>query len=193
MEQRFVEQFFEDGSLMLSSFERFAKHKDEHRNDAAEGTGVRFLTGSDFTTVSVTGRGFDCYVLCGSTVNTKAVRKCFRDADGCLVIDNPLAFANAVSTYIPGFRGGYAGHCIYQDEPYIDRHNPDLSMSDVLPKTFDDLHNLMLMSGGAEELFVKHARYAAQAEYRMLWTSALPMQDFIIVKCPEARQFCRPV
>lgn len=191
MAKRFVDEFFDDGSLMLSSFERFATHKDEQRKDASEGTGVRVLTGRDFTAVMASGRGFDCYVLCGSAVNTKAVRDCFPDADGCLIIDNPLHFANAVSPFIPGFKGGCAGQCIYQDDDVIRRHSDALTIEETMPKSLDDLPRLMELSGGVEEMFLKRAQFAAQAEYRMLWGSAAPMLESLPIKCPSARQFCR--
>jgi hypothetical protein len=138
-----------------------------------------------------TGRGSNAYVLCGSTANTEAVRECFRDADGCIAIDNPLEFANAVSFGIPHFNGGAGGHCIYQDDTVIRRHSDDWKHQDFSSGSMDDLRRLADTAGGVEELFIKHSRFAPQAEYRMLWASAAPMQDFITVKVPAARQFCR--
>jgi len=37
LEQEYIDAFFRDGSLRLSSFKQFAKHKDEARNDWGEG------------------------------------------------------------------------------------------------------------------------------------------------------------
>ncbi|MGI8611416.1 MAG: hypothetical protein ACR2KH_03965 [Sphingomicrobium sp.] len=191
LEQQYVDQFFEDGTLLLSSFERFAKHRDEQRKDENEGKGVRTLTGPEFTAVMATGRGHDCYVLCGSTANTDTIRKCFSDADGCLAIDNPLQFANLVSSHVPAFAGGFAGHCIYQDKLEIRRHSESASMENLMPQSLEDLQKLADAAGGIEELFLKHAQFAGQSEYRMLWRSNLPIQDPLIIKCPEARSACR--
>ena len=37
MAQKHVDEFFEDGSLMLSSFTKFREHPDETKRDAEEG------------------------------------------------------------------------------------------------------------------------------------------------------------
>ena len=43
MDKQYVEQFFVDGSLRLSSFRRFSQHSDEERQDCAEGTAISTL------------------------------------------------------------------------------------------------------------------------------------------------------
>jgi hypothetical protein len=151
MHTKYVDEFFDDGSLMLSSFKRFASHKDEQRRDPSEGVGVRIFTGSDFSTVMATGRGDDAYILCGSALDTAAVRSCFVDADACLVIDDPLEFANAVSRSVPRFKGGASGHCIYMDDPLIERHSEAHTLENSMPKTFEDLRSLAETAGGVEE------------------------------------------
>jgi hypothetical protein len=45
MDDKYVESFFRDGSLRLSSFASFAKHPDEQLRDKAEGIGSRFSVG----------------------------------------------------------------------------------------------------------------------------------------------------
>lgn len=191
MERKYVDAFFEDGSLMLSSFTRFSKHEDEQRRDVAEGVGVRFLHGSDSTTAMAAGRGFDCYVLCGSCAYTETVKGAFPDADGCLIIDNPAEFASLVSAYVPGFKAGLAGQCIYQDSTTIERHSTSNVTERMKSGDMDVLRQLHDEAGGPEELFVKSSRYAAQLEYRMLWASRAQIEDALFIKCPEARQFCR--
>ena len=61
MDAEYVESFFRDGSLRLSSFARFAKHPDEQLRDKAEGIGSRFAVSSQVTVTMVAGRGSDCY------------------------------------------------------------------------------------------------------------------------------------
>jgi hypothetical protein len=77
LDAKYVEDFFRDGSLRLSSFVRFAKHPDEQLRDTREGFGSRFGLGSQVTISMVSGRGHDCYVLCATLHNTEAVRKVF--------------------------------------------------------------------------------------------------------------------
>src|SRR4051812_23850100 len=73
----YVDSFFNDGSLRLSSFAQFAKHPDENLRDTGEGRGSRFGIGSQATIAIFGGRGMDCYVLCATLHNTLEVRKHF--------------------------------------------------------------------------------------------------------------------
>jgi hypothetical protein len=116
LETQYVEAFFRDGSLRLSSFARFAEHPDEQRKDTTEGMGARFGIGSHATINWFGGRGHDHYVLCGTIHNTKNVRDQFKQYDACMAIDNVTAFANAVASAIPYFKGGTEGMVIYQDD-----------------------------------------------------------------------------
>jgi len=57
----------------------------------------------------------------------------------------------------------------------------------------DMLPEIMHQTGGIEELFIKHSRYAQQCEYRILWMSNEKVDSFIDIKVPDARKFCRRV
>jgi hypothetical protein len=113
LDAKYVESFFGDGSLRLSSFARFAEHPDEQLRD--KGIGSRFAIGSKATIAMVGGRGRDCYVLCASLHNTEEVRKQF-GYNACIAIDNIIGFANAVSLKLPYFTHGIEGPVIYQDK-----------------------------------------------------------------------------
>lgn len=201
LEKRYVDMFFEDGSLRLSSFKMFANHQDEQRKDVSEGFGVRVGRGSDHTISIVGGRGSNAYVLCGTIAYMKSIEDDFNQYDACFVIDNTTEFAAAISLQAPSFVAGCEGLVIYQDDTVIIRNtdsqgilesletnkNPDGTINmDVL----SDLHEKV---GGTEELFVKSSRYARQAEYRLIWETAGETADFIDVKAPDARQFCRRI
>jgi hypothetical protein len=199
LEAQYVEAFFKDGSLRLSSFSQFAKHPDEQRQDAREGAGIRFALGKNLTIATVQGRGRDCYVLCGTLNNIADTRKLFPQYDACLVIDDITSFANAVSTKIP-YVGGLEGLAVYQDETAITKAlADDLTAEALMDKyrlpdgniSMDMLRETMNTAGGPEEYFTKHSRYAAQCEYRLLWATGQPVPPFIDIKVPEAVQFCR--
>src|SRR6185437_2766358 len=72
LESKWIDAFFEDGSLRLSSFRQFAQHEDEQRHDPAEGWGIRAGVGPNMTVFMVGGRGSDAYVLCGTVSNIAA-------------------------------------------------------------------------------------------------------------------------
>lgn len=204
MDNKYVEDFFKDGSLRISSFKKFAEHPDEKLRDENEGSGVRLLTGSEATVLTVQARGLDCYVLCGSTLNTKSTINKWKASNannGCLVIDNTMAFSYAVSSHIMGFKGGYEGLAIYQDGTTILKHIESLKGSDLL-ETYrrpDGSMDMKMMfdlgqaAGGIEEVFLKHSSHADESEYRILWSTSQSLEDYIDIKVPEARQFCRHI
>jgi hypothetical protein len=195
--KQFVDEFFEDGSLRLSSFIQFAKHTDEQRKDAAEGKGVRTGLGENLTIVMATGRGSNCYVLCGSMVYSEKMRQTFGGADNCFAIDNTVAFAAAIARALPGFMNGLEGPAIYQDDTTIRRDLGSKTIGDFTSQQPDGSIGLRIgpelqgQVGGYEEFFMKSSRYADQAEYRLLWAVEGQTQDHVTIKAPQARNFCR--
>lgn len=197
--QKYVDDFFADGSLRLSSFNQFAKHADEERKDGAEGKGVRTGIGEQATVFLASGVGSDCYVLCGSLIYSDQMRRTFPGADGSFVIDDTMGFAGAIARALPGFKGGMEGPAIYQDDTTIRRDMGPTSIEELVdahkrPDNTIDMNLLLQLQGqvgGTEEFFTKHSRYANQAEYRLLWGIDGHAQDFIDLKVPAARQFCR--
>jgi hypothetical protein len=200
LESQYVDAFFKDGSLRLSSFEQFSKHPDEQRRDTQEGFGHRVGFGPNLTISTMHGRGRDCYVMCGTIHNTENARSLFPQYNGCIAIDNITAFAGAVSTKIP-FAGGLEGLAIYQDSTTIMKALGDATPQDILQKyknpdgtvRMEMLQDAMNTLGGPEEFFLKHSRYAAQCEYRVIWSTGQTVSPFIDIKVPEAIQHCRKV
>lgn len=198
LEKKYVDAFFEDGTLRLSSFSQFSKHGDELRKDSEEGSGVREATGHGLTVIMSSARGRDCYVLCGSTMHTNEIAQSLNQYDACFVIDDTVQFAMAVALKLP-FVGGVEGAVIYKDSTVISRSFGGMNYDELVAPyrlsdgTFDmkmiaDLGNRL---GGVEELFIKNSRFANQFEYRFLWCTGSTVPDHIDVKVPEARQFCR--
>jgi hypothetical protein len=201
LEAEYVDSFFRDGSLRLSSFERFAQHPDERLRDKAEDMGVRFGIGTQATIAMVGGRGRDCYVLCATLHNTGAVREQFGHSDACIAIDNVLGFANAVSLKVPYFAYGFEGPVIYRDDTTIYKDIGTTTAEELMEKyknpdgtlRMDMLRDMAGRTGGIEEYFIKDSKHAEQCEYRLLWASGQTAEQFIDIKVPEAIQFCRHV
>ena len=201
LEAKYVESFFRDGSLRLSSFAHFAKHPDEQLRDTAEGIGSRFGVGSQATIAMVGGRGTDCFVLCATLHNTEDVRQQFGHS-ACIAIDNVAGFANAVSLKLPYFTHGFEGSVIYTDETAIYKDIGAATTEELMERyrnpdgktlSMDMLRDMAQMTGGIEEYFIKHSRHAQECEYRLLWATSQTVEPFIDIKVPDARQFCRHV
>jgi len=200
MPKKYVEAFFKDGSIRLSSFHQFSKHKDEQRHDSSEGWNITFGSGKSESMFVVQGHGNDCYVLCGSLHDTKEIQSKFPDADGCFVIDNILGFADSISYHIPNFISGFEGHAIYQDEKIIEKDigiflTEEKMENCILPDGNIDKTMLPALNlfGTVEELFIKPSKYASQSEYRLFWQVNAKVEDYLDIKAPNARQFCRRI
>ena len=201
LEAKYVEAFFTDGSLRLSSFVHFSEHPNEQRRDTSEGRGMRMALGSQATIGIFGGKGHDCYVLCGTLHNTEGVRKEFDNCDACIAIDNVTEFAGAVSLKIPFFKGGFEGMALYQDETMILKNLGDMKVEEFMEPyknpdgtvKMDMIFDAARMAGGVEEYFVKHSHFARECEYRLLWGSSEKVEPFIDIKVPEATRFCRHV
>ena len=116
LKSEYVEAFFEDGSLKLSSFTHFATHADEQRHDASEGSASVIHRTDDGGGQTIAARavlGQNAYVLCGSTHHDLQLMKAF-DCDSYIRIENPMAFGQAVAWRIAGFAGRAEGLCLYQ-------------------------------------------------------------------------------
>lgn len=214
--QQYVDEFFNDGKLRLSSFKMFSKHADEQRRDVSEGWGFVVADGpGGGTLIGALGVGKDMYVLCGTTNFTKEMCQTFSDCDACFVIDNPLGFADAVSNRIPFFRMGLTGPAVYREgrairrsydperiKHLIEKHGIECSVVgediEITQNRYDNYpdeikEELRKNLLAPESLFLKNSLYSHQSEYRIFWQSAGPVQDFIDISVPEAVQYCRRV
>lgn len=201
LEKTYVEQFFADGSLRLSSFAIFSAHKDEERQDATEGQGsviVRRGTGDVADTLMMFGsQGHDAYVLCGAAQFSLDLAASFRTDSG-FRINNSAAFADAISRHVAGFFGGQEGPCLYVSDKTVQRHTSDKENSPSAPDFFGSISDIQQMfdrhnAAQPDELYyLKNQTFAHQNEYRMLWLVPGRVHGHIDIRCPEARQFCTP-
>lgn len=203
LDKQYVEAFFADGTLRLSSVARFAKHEDEQRQDENEGKSpfvARSQTGQIMTIASLVQMGFNAYVLCASSYYSERIMRLF-GCDSYFRINSTVDFANAVSRHVPGFSHGTEGLCVYEENRGIlresetgwtmetDEHDGQLTYD---PADLQRMKDYIGQSSGLLPLFLKSADYAEQAEYRLLWFTHGVAAPFLDIKVPEARQFCTP-
>lgn len=196
LEKPYVDQFFKDGSIRLSSFNRFAGHADEHRADPEEGFCHVTHTNSEGTgqtIIAAMSFGRRAFVLCGSTHFDEGLKSTF-ECDSGFRINDTTKFAECVAFHIPGFSGGIEGPCHYLPVRSVTR---DLGPQDLERfksstggRPSPELLGFMNQVAGAESLFIKHKSYASQSEYRLLWLAREDTPEYIDIKCPEARAFC---
>lgn len=199
MEKQWLDLFFKEGKLRLSSFRNFRKHSDEQRGDKSEGNSILIGTGNNKTIYSVVSTGIDAFVLSTSLMYNYALYSDFK-VDGCFVIERPIEFMQEISKHIPDFIGINFGPCIYKPESLIKRQLPDFDLKSIQSDddpTKNDLGKIFTTSnqiGGNDVLFKKSLKYAPQHEYRILWHSKqINLPDFIDITAPNSRQFCREI
>ena len=201
LERQYVDKFFEDGTLRLSSFKLFREHNDEERRDTAEG-GFGFVKHreregdkdslSAFVLMAPTD---NCYIMCGTTIYDPVLFSSF-GADSGFRINDTTAFGAAVSSHIPGFNAGIEGGCLYMANRTIERDIGNISLKDFESEIEPGKDDLTKMMGffsdiaGDDFYFAKDKRFSHQYEYRLLWFAHNTPEAFIDIRCPEARQFC---
>lgn len=198
LEKEFVDLFFNEGIIRLSSFRKFHKHTDEQRGDKKEGQNHIVGIGKEKTMFAETFNGDDAFVLSTSLMLNDQMYDDF-NVDACLVIEKPIEFMNSIAQKIPEFKGINFGPCLYQPDKSI-RRKMDFDLeslkSDDDPNSMDmnKMFNAVNQISGKEVLFAKTNEYSPQHEYRFLWHSELKnLPEFIYIEVPEAIEFCRKI
>lgn len=194
MNTKYVDEFFNDGSLRLSSFESFRRHPDEKRRDGQEGL-VAMEVDTPTGSLSILGAcGQEAYIMCASTVEIP-----IDENDGpvsAFRILDTLKFADSISRQIPGFIGGAEGFCIYRNNTMIKKSDP-APMTSPTAGTNPDLwfqeQKLRIAKLAMDAYFMKHISFAHEAEYRFVWFAENSRKQFLDIKCPAAIECCERV
>ncbi|WMJ69215.1 hypothetical protein [Stenotrophomonas sp. 24(2023)] len=185
----YVDAFFKTGALRISSFEAFRTHPNELRRDEHEGMATMEIHAPQSRLSAVAINGQEAYVLCASLHEPVLA-----PGEQGLVIDDTVAFAAAIAGVLPGAIGGTEGPCVYRDDTRYtatDNHafTPPQDGEDL--DAWADRHERVLGRHMQNALFIKHARYAHEREYRMIWFCSGTRQPYIDILCPQAVAFCR--
>lgn len=194
METQFVDDFFNEGKIRLSSFKKFRNNPDEQQGDIAEGMASMKIAAPNGNHSISAINGQEAYILCGGTVESKTMETSFKTKDGFRII-NTIAFADAISRYIPGFIGGTEGLCSYRENLLINDYDekpitpPDqFSSPDEWAKDYDKY----VAQKASAAFFIKKLKFAHQGEYRFIWfTTSSEEKEYLDIVCPEARRFCQ--
>ena len=207
MNTNFIEDFFEHGKIMLTTYERCRAHEDKTRRDVKEGSCNFNLTHEEMGVAGIHTAGINSYMLCCSTAETANLLQHF-ECDNYLIINDVIGFADAISRYIPGFISGKAGCCIYKDERLVDAQtktpitpNPqrllDVTHNGKPGDIEEEFHrmNSEFLDNISRELadtayFVKEANFSKELEFRIIWTTTRKVLEPLHIECPEAIKYC---
>lgn len=197
MEQRYIDEFFATGRLMLSSFVRFAAHEDEERQDGEEGRNIVTIAGENLTVIAGLGHGDHSYILCTSCRGDQDMMVQF-GCDGYFQINDTTGFGRAIAQKLNATEG-LEGLCIYRDRNVLRRNVGKLTLDQFRRGANPNFHSDPVIGAifgyaGADVFFSKHTRYSHQAEYRFIWNVREPIRNsMIMVECPDAVQYCEKV
>jgi len=207
MNTNFIEDFFEFGKIMLTTYEKCRKHEDAIRCDLKEGSNQFNLVNGNIGTAGIHTVGAHSYMLCGSIVESTDLMNHF-STDNYLIINDILGFADAISRYIPGFLNGKFGNCIYKDERLFESKTQKPIMPDpkkLLAITRDgnpgdidqefhrmnnELYENINRELANETYFVKEKLFSKELEFRVIWSTSCKTSEPLHIKCPEAIKFC---
>jgi hypothetical protein len=194
----YVQQFFADGSLRLSSFSQFKQHRDEQRLDLTEGQTCfvhRTERAGGQTFFARAHHGDNAYVLCTTMLYSRELMTAF-NCDSYIRINDPTDFGVRVARHIPGFQAGAEGPCLYQDNKVIEHDLGYIDVSQFADPASPSQPNRERLERFINDqmkhypFFIKHSSYSHQIEYRFVWITSSPTKDFLDVKVPEVISIC---
>lgn len=204
---KWVRDFFQTGSIQLTTYQYCREHEDLTRRDDREGSASYAFKNGDSWFAGRHYSGDTSYMLCGSLLESERLVRHF-GCDAYFVIHDPIQFADAISRWVPGFVRGLMGPCRYRQDRSVQRPtNHQLVPSGIFnfnpssPPTQAELEATMekLKQGTSQAVnaalehdsyFCKDELFAHELEFRMAWTVPHAVKDRLVVSCPEAIKFC---
>lgn len=178
-----IDKFFLDGSIQLGSFKYYHQFDNPEIGDKTEGSFIIVGRNSKSTTFAVVGGGFNNYMFCAynGEPNPKLIKE-FGYNDYFEIVDLD-GFQNAISRTLKSI-GILRSECQYrQMKVLVGKADENFNLN----KLSGDLINLVNYS----KYFLKTSNFQPQKEHRFLWTVPYDLNDRLIIKCPEAIQFCK--
>lgn len=186
-----LNNFFETGELMLSCFSNFRKYSDEMQGDSREGE--MMIGGYDENTKKsnhiIYESGLNAYIMSTTNILSDEVIKDF-NAKCAIKINHPTLFALEISKRLPFVNSGLEGNCDYTSSKNHYFHTDIKEFNEMEFTNNPNSHEIINKIMMGKELFLKLDKYKHQQEYRFIWFSQEKINGSIIIKCPEAIQYC---
>ncbi len=181
----FIDRFFNEGELFISSFINFKKYPDNELGDPGEGS--LWLTikekSNESQILSISEATNNQYCLSTSTVLDDSLKIKFK-SDGVFRIIDPNRFVLEITKSLTRVKGVYLGNCIYVAKREITKMVNAISKDDNLNI------NRATSIAGIEPLFLKKNIHQHQSEFRIIWITDRDVNDGLIIRCPEAIKYC---
>lgn len=188
---KYIEDFFLNGNIYLSSFHNFKKYEDEMQGDFSEGQClVGGFDGKDKSQYIAYEGGVNAYVLCATNFLSENVIKDFKGV-GAIKIKDSVNFGKEIARKLPFVKTGIEGDCIYGDSKtqFLENEQNKIFQNINFQNPIMMREEISQITLGVE-MFMKHNKYKHQKEHRLLWLSDVQISNGIVVHCPEAIKYC---
>ncbi len=191
---QYVEDFFENGNIFLSSFKNFKKYDDEMQGDFSEGNFlIGGFDGKDKSQYVAFEGGVNAYVLCATNFLNENVIKDFKGV-GAIKIKDSVNFGKEIARKLPFVNTGIEGDCIYGDSKVrtLENENNKIFQNIDFKDPISMQEEISQITLGIE-MFLKHKKYEHQQEHRLLWFSEVQIDNGIVIHCPEVIKYCEKI
>jgi hypothetical protein len=195
--QKYIDIFFENGELFISSFHNYKKYKDNELGDIDEGKSMNFAkSDNDLTLGSYVTTGMNEYSFCTSTILDESLFNTF-SRNSVFRIKDPLNFILEITRSLQRVHQVMHGQCLYLDQRMLTKNVSGVNMESLKSKeggiSFEKLIQVSNYVQGLDAYFLKQKKYQHQSEYRILWQTDREVKNGIVIYCPEAIQYCEKV
>ena len=147
-DQKWIDNFFETGEILISSFKQYSQYEDNQLGDKSEGSSVNIgLTQDKHVYMSATKVGSDLYSFCTSTQLTPSLLKIFK-RDGVFRIKDPINFMMAIEIALGNIKEVYFGNCIYLKQRSITKNIASLNLDEMKNNNGNGLSMEKMMNKG---------------------------------------------
>jgi len=177
-DEKYINLFFNEGKLRLSSFIEYQNYNDNQLGDSQEGESLIYTQSTNNSLVSskVRGKiqtGLNSYSFCTSSFLSQALLKTFSRNSVFRIID-PIGFAVEIADVIPdGTKHFLFGNCDYLTKRNIKEALGNFSV-DFVPNDPNILAETIFSMPAADHKlsFLKLIEYQSQGEVRFLFPTS---------------------
>ena len=213
MDEQYIDQFLDNGTLMLSTYGRCHRLDDSTRKDTKDG--CHDIVGEAKSGLKVScgmGVGSANLMLCATLNQSNVVldpNTGKSDIFTCaLQINKPAEFAAAIGNTLnqhlrSGLQGVAIGPCFYSDGPLTgtipesEKHKFSIDGNTSCEDIFQMIGELSNITAGTSIFFHKRLSKSFEQEYRFVWITGQNKlfvdgqeKDHVIMQFPDAIQFC---
>lgn len=199
MEERYIDSFFQTGTLKLTTFEKCKNLEDANRNDGNEGISVLNGYDGEYRLECKIGVGSNAILLCTSLCNS------YTDSKGILfgqsieifnVEGLVVAIAEELKAMGYGLKSILFGPCFYSEKEF----HKETDLSKFMEKQdkgildWDEMMRINQCISGTNIYFQKPIDKRTETEFRMIWlVDDLKGNEDIYVTIQNPQSYCRRV